>query len=101
MYSSTFSRPRYWLEASGQRRASAALLPGKEPQYPFDRRFDGPRSRYGPRGGETIFYPTGTRTATLRSSIPYPVAISIALSRLLPIKKHGKNIVLYILIFTL
>jgi hypothetical protein len=35
MYTSTFSRPRHWLEVSGQLHAPAALLPDKKPQVPI------------------------------------------------------------------
>jgi hypothetical protein len=39
------------MEVSGQLHAPATLLSGKEPQYPLDRRLDGPQGRSG-RGGE-------------------------------------------------
>jgi hypothetical protein len=39
------------MEASGQLHALAALPPGKEPQYPLDRRLGGLQSWSG-RGGE-------------------------------------------------
>jgi hypothetical protein len=39
------------MEVSGQLHAPAALPPGKEPQFPLDRRLGGPKSRSG-RGGE-------------------------------------------------
>jgi hypothetical protein len=39
------------MEVSGQLHAPAALPPGKNPWYPFDRRLGGPQSRSG-RGGE-------------------------------------------------
>jgi hypothetical protein len=39
------------MEVSGQLHAPAALLPGKEPCYPLDRRLGGPQSSSG-RGGE-------------------------------------------------
>jgi len=38
------------MEVSGQLQAPAALLPGKEPLVPMDRRLGGPQSRSG-RGG--------------------------------------------------
>jgi hypothetical protein len=39
------------MEISGQLLVPASLLPGKEPQYPLDRRVGGPQSRSG-HGGE-------------------------------------------------
>jgi hypothetical protein len=39
------------MEVSGQLEGPAALHPGKEPQYPLDRRLGGPQNRSG-RGGE-------------------------------------------------
>jgi hypothetical protein len=39
------------MEVSGQLNVPAALLPGKSPWYPVDRRLGGPQSRSG-RGGE-------------------------------------------------
>jgi hypothetical protein len=39
------------MEVSGQLHAPAALLPGKEPWYPLDRRLGGAQSRSG-RGAE-------------------------------------------------
>jgi hypothetical protein len=39
------------MEVSGEIHAPAALLPGKEPLYPLDRRMGGSQSRSG-RGGE-------------------------------------------------
>jgi hypothetical protein len=41
----------------------AALLPGKEPQYPLDRRLGGPQSRSGRHGEVKILDPTGTRNS--------------------------------------
>jgi len=35
------------MEMSGQLHAPAVLLPGKESQYPFDRRLNGPQRRFG------------------------------------------------------
>jgi hypothetical protein len=43
--------PRHHVGVSGQLHASAALISGKEPLYPLDRRLGGPQSRSG-RGGE-------------------------------------------------
>jgi hypothetical protein len=37
----------------------------KSPQYPLDRRLDGPQSRSGRRGEDKILDTTGTRTPTL------------------------------------
>jgi hypothetical protein len=42
---------RHWMEVSGQFHASAALLQGKSPWYPLDRRLGESQSRSG-RGGE-------------------------------------------------
>jgi hypothetical protein len=39
------------MEVSDQHHAPAALPPGKEPQYPLDRRLGGPQSQSG-HGGE-------------------------------------------------
>jgi len=39
------------VEVSGQIHDPAALLPGKEPPYPFNRRLGGPQSRSA-HGGE-------------------------------------------------
>jgi hypothetical protein len=39
------------MEMSDQLHAPAALLQGKSPRYPLDRRLTGPQSHYG-RGGE-------------------------------------------------
>jgi hypothetical protein len=47
MYKSTYSRPQYLLEVSGQLHSPAALPPGKSPRYPLDRRLGGPQSRFG------------------------------------------------------
>jgi hypothetical protein len=47
----THSRPRYYVEVSGQFHAPAAFYPlVKDPRYPLDRRLGGPQSRYGLRG---------------------------------------------------
>jgi hypothetical protein len=62
---------------SGQLHTPAPL-----PRYPLDRRLGGPQSRSGRRGEGKILDPTGTRTPTLRSSSPQPVAIPTELSRL-------------------
>jgi hypothetical protein len=71
------------LEVSGQLHAPAALPPGKSPRYPLYRRLGGPQSRSGQHEEEKILDPTGTRTSTSQSSSPQPVAIPIALSRLM------------------
>jgi hypothetical protein len=39
------------MEISGQLHAPAALLPGKSPWYPLDRRLGGPQNQFG-QGGE-------------------------------------------------
>jgi hypothetical protein len=44
------------MEVSGQIHAPAALLPGKEPQYPLGRRLGGPQSRSGRRGKNSTPY---------------------------------------------
>jgi hypothetical protein len=49
-------------------------------RYPLHRRMGGPQSRSGRRGEENILDTAETRTLTPRSSNPYPVAISSALS---------------------
>jgi hypothetical protein len=56
---------------------------GKSPRYPLDKRLGGPQSRSGRLGGGKILDPTETRTPTLPSSSPYPIAILTTLSRLL------------------
>jgi hypothetical protein len=43
--------PWHYLEVNGQLHATAALLPGKEPLVPLDRRLGGTRNLSG-RGGE-------------------------------------------------
>jgi hypothetical protein len=50
--------------------APAPLPLWKDPQYPLDRRVDGPQSRSGQHGDEKILDPTGTQT-------PNPVIQSI------------------------
>jgi len=40
------------MEVSGEIHAQAALLPEKEPRYPFDRRLSGPQSGSGRDGEE-------------------------------------------------
>jgi hypothetical protein len=40
------------MEMSGQLHAPAALLPGKEPLVPLDRRLGGSQGRYGHSGEE-------------------------------------------------
>jgi hypothetical protein len=42
----------------------------KSPRYPLDWRMGGPQSWSGRRGEEKCIDPTGTRTATPRSSSP-------------------------------
>jgi hypothetical protein len=42
------------IDGSGQLHAPAALLPEKSPQYPLDRRLDGPQSWFGHYGEEQI-----------------------------------------------
>jgi hypothetical protein len=48
------SWPRHYMEVSGQLHSSAALLPGKEPPYPLDRRLRGLQSLYGRYGEEKL-----------------------------------------------
>jgi hypothetical protein len=55
----------------------------KSPWYTLDRRLCGHQRLSGRRAGNKILDPTGTRTPTPLSSSLFPVAISIALSRLL------------------
>jgi hypothetical protein len=64
---------------SDQLHTSAALLPGKNRQYPLDRRLGGPQSQSGRRGEEKILDPTATPNSTPTSSSPQPVAIPTAL----------------------
>jgi hypothetical protein len=45
------------VDGSDQHHALAALPPRKEPQYPLDRRLDGPQSRSGHCEVEAIFLP--------------------------------------------
>jgi hypothetical protein len=52
------------LVGGGQLHAPAALLPGKDPRNPLDRRFGGPQSRCGRDREVKILDPTGTRTLT-------------------------------------
>jgi hypothetical protein len=44
IYRSIFSRPRHWLQVSGQLHTQATLPPGRSSLCPLDRRFDGPQS---------------------------------------------------------
>jgi hypothetical protein len=44
------------MEVTGQLHAPAALLPGKSPRYPLDRRLGGHHSRSGPGGEEKKSY---------------------------------------------
>jgi hypothetical protein len=46
---------------SGQLQAPAALSPGKELRYPFDRRLDGLHSKSGRGGEEKIFLDCSSR----------------------------------------
>jgi hypothetical protein len=46
------------MEVSGQLHAPAALLPGKEPLYPLDRRLGGTQSRSGRSGEEKNSQPS-------------------------------------------
>jgi hypothetical protein len=76
--------PRFNLSNTmrrGQFHALAALSLKKKPGYPLDSRLGEPQCRYGLCGGKKKFETTGTRTPTTRSSSPYPVAISTALTR--------------------
>jgi tRNA A37 threonylcarbamoyladenosine synthetase subunit TsaC/SUA5/YrdC len=73
MYRSTFSRPRYLLELSGQLLAPAALPPGKESPVLLGQ-------WSGRRGQDKNNVPTGTRTLNPRPSSPYPVALLTALT---------------------
>jgi hypothetical protein len=54
----------------------------KGPWYSLNRRLDGPQKRPGRRGEEKILDPTGNQTPNPRPSIPQPVVIPTALSRL-------------------
>jgi hypothetical protein len=45
------------MEVSVHLHAPAALLPGKEPRYPLDRRLDGLQNRSGHGGGEKNLLP--------------------------------------------
>jgi hypothetical protein len=58
-------------------------LRGKSPRYPLDRRLGGYQNLSERRGEERIPDFNGTRTPTVRSSSPQPVAIPTELSRLL------------------
>jgi hypothetical protein len=46
-------------DESGQLHAPAALPPGKETQYPLDRRLSGPQSQSGRCGKERNLFPAG------------------------------------------
>jgi hypothetical protein len=69
------------MEVSGQLHAPAALLPGKEPCYPLDRRLGGPRNRCGRGGEQNNFLPL----PGLEPPIAQPVAqrYTTELSRIL------------------
>jgi hypothetical protein len=55
------------MKVSGQLHASAALTPGKEPRYPFDRRLGGTQSRSSSCGVEEISFPAGNRTPAVQT----------------------------------
>jgi hypothetical protein len=58
------------MEVSGQLHAPTALLPGKEPRYPLDRRLDVPHARFE-HSGEEKKVPA---PAENRTSVVQPVA---------------------------
>jgi hypothetical protein len=62
---------------------SVSFPGGKSPRSTFDRRLDPSQNQSGRRGKWKIVAPTGTKTQTTLSSSPLPVAIPIALSRLI------------------
>jgi hypothetical protein len=49
------------MKMSGQLHDPAALLPGKQPRYPLDRRLGGPQSWSGRGGEEKTSLTTGSR----------------------------------------
>jgi hypothetical protein len=49
--------PRHQVGVSGQLHTPAALLPGKEPRYPLDRRQGGSQNRSGCGGEEKYSHP--------------------------------------------
>jgi hypothetical protein len=57
------------MEASGQLHVPAALPPGKELQYPLDRRLGGPQSRSGHGGEERNFQPLLGREPSINQPI--------------------------------
>jgi hypothetical protein len=63
------------MQESGQRHALAALLHGKSPRYPLDRRLAGPQSRSGRSGVENIFLPLPGNESRVQ-----PVAVLTELS---------------------
>jgi hypothetical protein len=70
MYGSMFSRPRHWLELSGQLHAPATFPPGKKPPVPFGIRLGGTKNWSGRYEEMKILDPTGTRTPTPWFSSP-------------------------------
>jgi hypothetical protein len=60
------------MEVSSQLYSPAALLPGKEPRYPLDRRLGGPQSRSGHGGQEKNSQPR--RESNPRTPIVQPIA---------------------------
>jgi hypothetical protein len=107
MYSSTHSLTSALDKGSGQLHASAALVPGKNPQYPLDRRLGGPQSRSG-CGGEKknsqpllglppppppIIKPVDQRYTTEISRLPLeytiPFLIHLDIIRVMVLKQTG------------
>jgi hypothetical protein len=82
MYRPTFSRPRHYLEVSGQRHVPATLPPGTGFRFTLNRMQGGHQRRSGLRGEEKILVPTGIQTPTPRSSSPQPVVMPTVLSHL-------------------
>jgi hypothetical protein len=68
----THSRPRHYMEVSGQRHAAAAFLPpGKGPPVPIVQEAGwAPEPVWTQRLEETPFAPAGDRTPIARSSSP-------------------------------
>jgi hypothetical protein len=60
------------MEVSGQFHALVALLPGKSPRFPLDRRLGGPQNRSGLGGEREI--PSPRRESNLGTPIVQPVA---------------------------
>jgi hypothetical protein len=74
-----------WIDSplflvSGQLHASAALPRVKNSRCILDRRLGGPQNQSGRREEEKTLDHIGARTPNPRPSIPWPVAIPIALS---------------------